>query len=403
MNILLLRQYNPFTENGASANRFRGLAEGLCREGHSVTIGVVGGELHKGEATTFNHNVERLKVDYLSHSNHYHPLWGRLNTYFFDDMIHLPVASRGVRKLLKEQHYDIVWLTNQASVLGIFSKVQKLIKGRTFIELNEFNDIYKEEKEGNFLQRRKGARDNRVFLDTIGKIDLFAVMTKTLTEHYRQMAKPGAKFMPLPMTVDMGRFEGVTDDVPYVKPYIAFTGTMSNRKDGVDVLIKAFIRIAVKYPNLHLYLAGFWHYDVPAQDKLIEESGVSNRIHRLGVLEREQIPPFVCNAHVLALSRPDSHQAQGGFPTKLGEYLATGNPVCVTKVGEIPDYLEDNVSAFMAEPGSVGSFADALDRAMCEKATIVGTAGRKVAEENFNAAKQTKRLSDFLKENKNEN
>lgn len=399
MNILLLRHYNPFTESGASANRFRGLVEGLCREGHKITIGVVGGELRKGEGDSFNHDVENLRVVYLSHSNHYHPLWGRLNTYFFDDMIHLPAAARGVRKLLKEQHYDIIWLTNLASVLEIFCKVQKLIKGRTFIELNEFNDIYKEEKEGNFLQRRKGAQNNRVFLDTIGKIDLFAVMTKTLTEHYQQMAKSEAKFMLLPMTVDMTRFNDVPDFVTYSKPYVAFTGTMSNQKDGVDVLIKAFIKVAAKYPDLHLYLAGFWHYDVPAQDKLMEESGVANRIHRLGVLEREQIPPFICNARVLALSRPDSHQAQGGFPTKLGEYLATGNPVCVTRVGEIPDYLEDNVSAFMAEPGSVTSFAEALDRAMGENAMSVGTMGRRVAEENFNVAVQARRLSEFLKEN----
>lgn len=397
MNILLLRHYNPFKESGASANRFRGLVEGLCREGHKITIGVVGGELRKGEAALFKYNVESLRVVYLSHSNHYHPLWDRLNTYFFDDILHLPVAARGVRKMLEEHNYDIVWLTNQATVLGIFSKVQNLIEVRTFIELNEFNDIYK--KEGNFLQRRKGARDNRVFLDTIGKIDLFAVMTMTLIKYYRQMAKPEAKFMLLPMTVDMTRFRNVTDSVAYNKPYIGFTGTMSNQKDGVDVLIKAFIKIAAKYPDLHLYLAGFWHYDVPAQDKLIEESGVFNRIHRLGVLEREQIPPFVCNARVLALSRPDSHQAQGGFPTKLGEYLASGNPVCVTKVGEIPDYLEDNVSAFMAEPGSVTSFAEALDRAMGENAMSVGTMGRRVAKENFNVAVQARRLSEFLKEN----
>ena len=50
------------------------------------------------------------------------------------------------------------------------------------------------------------------------------------------------------------------------------------------------------------------------------------------------------------MARPDSRQARGGFPTKLGEYLATGKPVCVTKVGEITVYLEDNVSAFLAEP-----------------------------------------------------
>ena len=207
--------------------------------------------------------------------------------------------------------------------------------------------------------------------------------------------------MHLPMTVDMSRFQSVTTSVEYKKPYIAFTGTMTNHKDGVDILIKAFAKVADKYLAYHLYLAGFWHYDVPMQEKLIEEYGLQDRIHYIGTLTRKQIPPFVCNASVLALSRPDSHQAQGGFPTKLGEYLATGNPVCVTKVGEIPDYLEDNISAFMAEPGNVDSFADALDRALLDEknAKEVGTKGIEVAKRNFDVRLQAKRLDDFLLKN----
>ena len=119
------------------------------------------------------------------------------------------------------------------------------------------------------------------------------------------------------------------------------------------------------------------------------------------MLNKDQIPLFICNAELLVLSRPDSHQAQGGFPTKLGEYLATGKPVCVTKVGEIPNYLEDNVSAFLAEPGDVDSFTDAMDRALSnpEKAREVGLAGRDVAKKEFNSEIQAKRLADFLKQN----
>lgn len=118
-------------------------------------------------------------------------------------------------------------------------------------------------------------------------------------------------------------------------------------------------------------------------------------------MDRSKIPSFISNAEALALSRPDSHQAQGGFPTKLGEYLATGKPVCVTKVGEIPEYLEDNVSAFMANPGDVDSFADALDRALGNPniSITVGQAGKFIAETIFNSDIQAKRLSDFLKEN----
>lgn len=401
MNILLLRETNPYIGSDASANRFRGLVDGLCRLGHHVTIGVVGGLHKKGEDTNFISPLDNLKMVYLSRANHYNGIVGRLNTYFFD-WWHQIILRKKFRRLYKAK-YDAVWITSSYTVLALFLIVYKSIKGnsKTFIELNEYNDIYSEDTKGNFLQRRRGIKESRLMLEAIGKIDLFAVMTQTLLNYYKGVAKKDAVFMHLPMTVDMSRFQGVTTNVEYKKPYIAFTGTMTNHKDGVDVLIKAFAKVADKYPAYHLYLAGFWYYDVPMQEKLIAEYGLQDRIHYIGTLTREQIPPFVCNASVLALSRPDSHQSQGGFPTKLGEYLATGNPVCVTKVGEIPNYLIDNESAFMATPGDVDSFADALNRALrdMDNAKRVGENGKKVGEKNFDAYEQSKRLSNFLSSN----
>lgn len=393
MRILLLRQYNPFVENGASANRFRGLIEGLRRLGNVVDVAVVGGYIQRQE-----HNEKMPGVFYLSRADHYSYWMGRLNTYVFD-RLNQPIIRRRFRKL-DISSYDVIWLTKHAAVLRLFNIEHKRIPCRSFMELNEFNDIYKGKgATGNILQRIAGKQSNDVFLETIGKIDLFAVMTKTLLAHYQKMAKPSARFLHLPMTVDLNRFAQCSAASATDKPYIAFTGTFNNAKDGVDILIKAFGKIAANYPTLELRLAGFWHYDVQGQEKIIQELGLTERVHYVGVLNREQIPPFLCQASLLALSRPDSHQAQGGFPTKLGEYLATGNPVCVTKVGEIPDYLEDNVSAFMADPGSVDSFADAMDRALrdLENARKVGIRGRDVAEREFNVEIQSKKLQDFLR------
>ena len=395
MNILLLRDYNPFVENGASANRFRGLVEGLRYCGVNLDIAVVGGVVKPTEVKENNQEVK-----YLSKSNRYSYWQARLNKYIFNNM-HKRIAKRRFNRLDLSK-YDYIWLSNSSSVFDVFFSSDKLTSCKTFIELNEFQDIHKEEGHaGNILQRIYGSKSEKSFIDVVSKIDYFACMTNTLLDHYRKIAKPEAKFIHLPMTVDLKRFIGIPDTTIYSKPYIAYTGTFNNAKDGVDILIKSFAKIANKYPQYHLYLAGFWHYDVPMQEKLIEEFGLTNRITYFGVLNKDQIPVFVCNADLLVLSRPDSHQAQGGFPTKLGEYLATGNPVCVTKVGEIPDYLEDNVSAFMATPGDVDSFADAMDRALSnpDNAKKVGLAGREVAEREFNSEIQAKRLYEFLQEN----
>lgn len=395
MNILLLRDYNPFVENGASANRFRGLVEGLRNEGNTVDVAVVAGMVAPNESIMSSDGVI-----YLSKSNRYSYWQGRLNKYIFNNL-HKSIAKRRLNRLDLSK-YDYIWLSNSSSVFDVFFGSDKSTYCKTFIELNEFQDIHKEEGHaGNILQRIYGSKSEKSFIDVVSKIDYFACMTNTLLDHYRKMAKPEAKFIHLPMTVDLKRFIGIPDTTIYSKPYIAYTGTFNNAKDGVDILIKSFAKIANKYPQYHLYLAGFWHYDVPMQEKLIEEFGLKNRITYLGVLNKDQIPVFVCNADLLVLSRPDSHQAQGGFPTKLGEYLATGNPVCVTKVGEIPDYLEDNVSAFMATPGDVDSFADAMDRALSnpDNAKKVGLAGREVAEREFDSEIQAKRLYEFLQEN----
>jgi glycosyltransferase involved in cell wall biosynthesis len=103
----------------------------------------------------------------------------------------------------------------------------------------------------------------------------------------------------------------------------------------------------------------------------------------------------------LALARPNSQQSEGGFPTKLGEYLASGRPVCVTDIGEISDYLVNDKSAFFAEPGSFISFSQAITKAL-SAADIekVGKEGQKIAFQIFNKDIQSKRLYDFLVSNK---
>jgi glycosyltransferase involved in cell wall biosynthesis len=133
--------------------------------------------------------------------------------------------------------------------------------------------------------------------------------------------------------------------------------------------------------------------------ELINELQLQDKIEYVGELRREEIPDFIINAELLLLPRPDSRQAEGGFPTKLGEYLASGNPVCATKVGEIPDYLVDNESAFLANPGDIDSFAYAIDRALSDvsNAQRVGKNGRKVSEKYFSMDIQAASLFEFIK------
>lgn len=86
--------------------------------------------------------------------------------------------------------------------------------------------------------------------------------------------------------------------------------------------------------------------DVLTIHKLLKSIN-NNNIILLGMLEREEIPYYLVNAKACVLPRPDSLQARGGFPTKLGEYLASESPTIVTNVGEIPSLLSDTEVFFI--------------------------------------------------------
>jgi len=407
--IIVLQKHNPFYVSSASANRTRSLIEGLEKLDVEILLYITNGYQTSKEKAEMGVSgfIGKIEYKYLC-TNYSEGIWKkRLDAYVLNVFRSFQTIN-SLNKVFKELKQSIVWVTNDLTHLKAI-KLAKKYNLITFIEISEYGDVYKYHS-ANFLQMFFAKRTFNYFeKKAFYSLDGMALMTKNLVNHYKIYPKPAPKLLHLPMTVDLDRFD-ITKNYPLMegltKPYVAFIGDMNNFKDGVDILINAFARIAPDFPQVNLYLFGFYFYDLPGHIEQIKKSRLENRIIYKGAVNRDQIPGIIMNATLLVLARPDSKQAQGGFPTKLGEYLATGNPVCVTKVGEIPDYLQDDFSAFMAIPGSVESFADAMQRALSnsENARNVGLNGRKIAEQFFNKDIQSKTLYDFLmsvKNNKN--
>ena len=118
--------------------------------------------------------------------------------------------------------------------------------------------------------------------------------------------------------------------------------------------------------------------------------GVTDRVVFTGAVSPSDMPQLLYNAAILALARPNNLQAQNGFPTKLGEYLATGNPVVVTRVGEIPLFIKDMENGFLADPNPK-SIEEKLSWVAnnYEKALRIGRRGRELAFSEFSYAKQS--------------
>lgn len=222
------------------------------------------------------------------------------------------------------------------------------------------------------------------------------VISLELAKYFENYTK--SKILLLPMTVETDRFDGLVREK--VEDYIAYCGSMDDEKDGLLDLIKAFKIVNQANNLIKLYLIG----DNKNKKKLneiyneVKDSGISEKIVFTGFIERDKLPQMLVNARVLVLSRPDSIQARGGFPTKLGEYLLTGNPVVITDVGEHSYYLKNEESAFIAKPNDPTDFAEKVLKALNDPISSkrIGLRGKQVAYESFNYKIQAQKLYVYI-------
>lgn len=241
------------------------------------------------------------------------------------------------------------------------------------------------------------------YLSYCRKMSGIMVISTELKRYFLEKGFEENKIHIINMVVDAKRFEG--DFKPAAEKYIAYCGTASNNKDGVDQLIKAFAIFHKKFTDYKLYIIG----NTPSRQQannnyeLTEQLGLKDSVVFTGMVSAKEMPEMLSGAQILALDRPDNIQAKYGFPTKLGEYLLTGKPVVVTKVGDIPSFLSDKESALLAQPNNPEDFAAKLAWA-CEhpqEASKIGEKGKKVALEHFNSEIEAMKLGNIIFEPNN--
>lgn len=200
------------------------------------------------------------------------------------------------------------------------------------------------------------------------------------------------------MFVDASRFQGIQGT--NTEKYIAYCGKISNFKDGLDCLIKAFKIFHDRYPNYTLKLIGDFRFPdfEPILKSLINSLELKDCVEFTGAIDSEIMPTLLGDACFLVLARPNNEQARYGFPTKLGEYLATGKPVVVTRVGEIDMFLKDGVNCKMAVPDNPEDFADKMIWIAnhYEEALQLGGKGKELTLTEFSSVVQSEKALKFM-------
>lgn len=292
--------------------------------------------------------------------------------------------------LKKNPDTKILILSIDPIILLIFTYLARKKNIKVFHERTEFPFI---NKKSIFSKIKL-----KFYYKQIRKLDGLFVITNALKIFFKQHIEE-QKIVHIPMTVEPERFKIEKSTSKYGK-YIAYCGSMYTDKDGVPILLNAFDIFADKFRDVNLVLIG----DISNKAKISPIMKVLNalkhkdRVYFTGLVERNDMPTLLVNASALALARPNNIQAQGGFPTKLGEYLATGNPVVVTSVGEIPHYLKHLENAYISQPDSPDDFARKLILLFTDppQAQKIGLKGKELATGIFNYKTQSSSIFKFI-------
>lgn len=178
---------------------------------------------------------------------------------------------------------------------------------------------------------------------------------------------------------------------------ILYSGTYSN-KDGVKYLLEGVIEAYDAGCKLELILLG------KGTNKDMEVLNIAKGkeyIKYLGFVSDEELNKYLLNSDILCMTRSNSRFANYGFPFKLSEYLATGNIVLATNVGDVCDYIEDKKSAYIVSPENSHSIAKTILHIHNnpEEAFTVAKGGLEAMQEHFSIENVGKIFINFLRTN----
>jgi len=163
--------------------------------------------------------------------------------------------------------------------------------------------------------------------------------------------------------------------------HFLFLGNLTRRKGAYD-LITAAEHVTRRGTDIVLQLAG--GEVEPGQrseiEKRISESPCSKQIKLLGVITGHEKEHILATSDCVVL--PSYAE---GLPMVLLEGMAHGLPVIATRVGSIPETVENEVEGFLIEPGDVDGLAENMYRLASDRnlRDNMGQAARQCVEKRF--------------------
>jgi glycosyltransferase involved in cell wall biosynthesis len=163
---------------------------------------------------------------------------------------------------------------------------------------------------------------------------------------------------------------------------VLFVGRLVERK-GVAQAIEAIAKLGPTGPRLEIVGEG---PERPALAQLADRLGVGDRVVFRGRVPAPELQASYARAAVCVLpSVQDTRGDTEGLGVVLLEAMNHGTPVVASRIGGIPDIVEDGVSGLLVPPADADALAAAIRRVLSDPALArrLGEGGRRRLHDRF--------------------
>lgn len=226
------------------------------------------------------------------------------------------------------------------------------------------------------------------------KASAFIAISNFLHDNLVKKGYPKEKIIQHYIGVDTEKFSPINRQPN--ERYILCVGRHVEKK-GIDVLLRAFARIANKHKQVSLFQVGAGEMTATLET-LAKQLGICDRVRFLGAQPHEIVRNLMQNAEIFALP---SQTAKDGNSETLGlvfnEASACGIPIVSTWHGGIPEAVLDGETGFLVPEKNERVLAERLDMLLSDPALgkQMGLRGREFVCEVFDIRKQTAKLESI--------
>jgi glycosyltransferase involved in cell wall biosynthesis len=162
-----------------------------------------------------------------------------------------------------------------------------------------------------------------------------------------------------------------------VKTFTLFCSRTWESIYGVEVLAKAFVKVAGVNPDVNLILLGGGSQGAKIR-QLLMNGGVMDRVHFGGQVGQRDLPRWY---HMADMYISPSHV--DGSSVTLMEALASGLPCLVSDIPGNREWIEDGVNGWLFQDGDVDDLVEKILHAIKNRKSFekIGKAARKTAEQ----------------------